>query len=88
MRLKEKWEKLSFRQKLLILLRDISLYAVLLSALPYMLIGFDNSLLVLICLPVSAAAQAFLSWKEDRKTAMFFLLAVIFVFVMYVVSAV
>lgn len=86
MRLKEKWEKLSFQQKLLILLRDLSLYTVLLSALPHVLSDFDNTLLVLICLPVSAIAQAILSWKRDRKTALFFLFSAIFIFVMYVIS--
>lgn len=86
MKLKERWRTLTKWQKLLILLRDLTLYTVLLSALPRVLSDYDNSLLVLICLPVSAIAQAILSWKRDRKTALFFLFAAIFVFGMYLIS--
>ena len=88
MKLKEKWKLLPAWQKVLIILRDLTLYAVLFSAIPHISGIFDNSILVLICLPVSAISQAALSWKQDRKTAVFFLLSAIFVFVMYVVSAV
>ena len=88
MKLKEKWKLLPAWQKALIILRDFALYAVLLSAIPHICGVFDNSILVLICLPISAFSQAVLSWKQDRKTAIFFLLGAIFVFVMYVVSAV
>jgi len=86
MKLREKWKELSVWEKTLIIIRDFSLYAVLLSALPYILGYFDNSLLVLVCLPLSAISQAALSWKRDRKTASLFLFGAIFVLVMYVVS--
>lgn len=86
MSMRETWKAYSKRKKCLILLRDLPLYAVLLSVLPNLLTEFDNSLLVLICLPVSAFAQATLSWKQDRKMALFFLFGAIFVFAMYAVS--
>ncbi len=86
MKLREKWKELSAWEKMLIIIRDVALYAVLLSALPYVLEYFDNSLLVLVCLPLSAISQAALSWKRDRKTALFFLFGAIFVLVMYVIS--
>ena len=86
MKLREKWKELSAWEKMLIIIRDVALYAVLLSALPYVLEYFDNSLLVLVCLPLSAISQAALSWKRDRKTALLFLFSAIFVLVMYVVS--
>ena len=86
MKLKEKWKALPVWQKVLIVIRDLALYAVLLSALPYMLTDFDNSFLVLVCLPLAAFSQAALSWKQDRKTAFFFVFGAIFVFVMYVIS--
>jgi len=86
MRMRETWRSYSKRKKCLILLRDLPLYAVLLSAVPHILGYFDNSMLVLICLPVSAISQAALSWKQDRKTAIFFLFSAAFVFVMYTIS--
>ena len=86
MKLKEKWNTLPAWQKVLIIVRDLGLYAVLLSALPHMLAYFDNSLLILVCLPLSALSQAVLSWKQDRKTAFFFVFGAIFVFVLYVIS--
>ena len=88
MKLKETWKALPVWQKILIVIRDVCLYAVLLSAIPHVLRDLDNSAMVLICLPASALSQAVLSWKQDRKTALFFLLAAIFVCVMYVVSTV
>lgn len=86
MSLKEKWSTLPVWQKVLIIIRDLGLYAVLLSALPHILVDFDNSLLILVCLPISALSQAALSWKRDRKTAFYFVFAAIFVFAMYVIS--
>ena len=86
MKLKEKWNTLPAWQKVLIIVRDLGLYAVLLSALPHMLADFDNSLLILVCLPLSALSQAVLSWKQDRKAAFFFVFGAIFVFVLYVIS--
>ncbi len=86
MKLREKWKELSAWEKTMIIIRDFALYAMLLSALPYVLGYFDNSLLVLVCLPLSAISQASLSWKRDRKTALLFLFGAIFVFAMYAVS--
>ena len=86
MKLKEKWNVLPVWQKVLILIRDLALYAVVFSALPYILTDFDNSLLILICLPLSALSQAALSWKQDRKTAVFFLFDAAFVVGMYTIS--
>ena len=86
MSLKEKWSTLPVWQKVLILIRDLALYAVVFSALPYMLADFDNSILILVCLPLSALSQAALSWKRDRKTSIFFLFGAAFVFVMYTIS--
>lgn len=88
MKLKEKWKSLPVWQKAMIVVRDVGLYAVLLSALPHLLVDFDNSLLVLVCLPLASAAQAALSWKNDRKTALFFVFAAIFILVFYVISVV
>lgn len=86
MKRKEKADALPAWQKMLCIIRDLALYAVLFSAVPYILVDFDNSLLVLVCLPLSAFSQAALSWKQDRKTAVFFLFGAAFVFVMYIVS--
>lgn len=86
MKLKEKWNDLAAWQKVLIGIRDMALFAVLFSALPYIWMDFDNSFLILVCLPLSAIAQAALSWKKDRKTAIFFLFGAVFVFVMYMIS--
>ena len=86
MKLKETWNSFSKGQKILILLRDLPLYLVLLSVLAGLIWEFDNSILVLICLPVSALSQMGLSWKRDRKTALFFLYAAFFVVLMYIIS--
>ena len=86
MGLKEKWKTYSKWQKACIILRDVGLYAVLLSALPHVLGYFDNSMLILVCLPLAAAAQAALSWKQDKKTAFIFMFGAIFVVVFYFIS--
>ena len=86
MKLKEKWKGMALWQKICIALRDLGLYTVLFSALPHVLTEFDNSVLVLVCLPLSAGAQAALSWKNDRKTALFFLFGGIFIFVIWLIS--
>lgn len=87
MKLKEIWNSYSAGRKALILLRDLPLYLVLLFALTGLIWEIDNSMLVLICLPVSALAQTLLSWKQDRKTALFFLFSACFVVVVYIISA-
>lgn len=87
MKRKDLWKSLSAGQKLAVILRDIGLYAVLFSALPHVLADYDNAVLVLICLPLSAVSQATLSWKENRKLSLFFLFAAVFVLAMYCVSA-
>ena len=88
MGLKEKWKTYSKWQKTCIILRDVGLYVVLLSALPHVLGYFDNSMLVLVCLPLAATAQAALSWKSDRKTALFFLFGAVFVLIFYWISVI
>lgn len=87
MKIKEKWKALHTWQKAAILLRDIPLYAVLLSAPARMIWNFDNSFLVLICLPLASFSQAVLSWKENRKLSVFFFVTALFVIVMYRISA-
>lgn len=86
MKLKEKWRGLPIWQKALVMIRDAALYAVLLSALPHIVADFDNSFLVLVCLPISGLSQAALSWKQDKKISLFFLFGAVFVFVMYMIS--
>ncbi|MBQ2854421.1 MAG: hypothetical protein IJE81_03005 [Oscillospiraceae bacterium] len=87
MKLIEKWKALQIWQKAAIILRDIPLFAVLLSAPAHIIWDFDNSVLVLICLPLACVSQAVLSWRENRKLSLFFLFAALFVIVMYWISA-
>ena len=86
MKRKETWNSFSKGQKILILLRDLPLCLVLLSVLAGLIWEFDNSVLGLICLPVSALSQMGLSWKRDRKTALFFLFAAFFISALLLVA--
>ena len=76
-KLKDMWNGMTGFEKTMVILRDMGCFLAILSV---------SRTVVAVMLPVVALAQAALSWKRSRATALFFLGFLLFFFAVYFIS--
>lgn len=86
-KLKDMWKGMNGFEKTMFILRDMGCFLAVLSGLLELLgILSGSRTVVAVMLPVVAVAQAALSWKRSRATALFFLGFLVFFFVVFFIS--
>ena len=86
-KLKDMWNGMTGFEKTMVILRDMGCFLAILSGLLEVLgILPVSRTVVAVMLPVVALAQAALSWKRSRATALFFLGFLLFFFAVYFIS--
>ena len=83
---KSAWKNMTCSEKTLVLIRDIACFGILLTALLNLFEFAYIGTIVAVLLPVAAIAQALLSWKRSRATALFFLVFLGFFVLIYFIS--
>ena len=85
-KLKSAWKNMTGFEKTLVMIRDLACFGIILTALLNLFELLYIGTLIDVLLPVAAIAQALLSWKRSRATALFFLAFLVFFILIYFIS--
>lgn len=85
-KLKSAWKNMTGFEKTLVMIRDLACFGIILTALLNLFELLYIGTFIDVLLPVAAIAQALLSWKRSKATALFFLAFLVFFILIYVIS--
>lgn len=84
-KLKSAWKDMTKFEKAMVSIRDMGCFCAIITALLKLFGLIPHGAMAAVLLPVVALAQAALSWKRSRATALFFLgFLIFFIFVFFV----
>lgn len=85
-RLKSAWKNMTTFEKAMVSIRNMGCLCLIITALLQLFGLIPYGAMAVVLLPVVALAQAALSWKRSRATALFFLVFLVFFFLVFFVS--
>lgn len=85
-KLKDAWKSMTKFEKTMISVRDMACFCAIVTALLTVLGLVPQGAVIAVMLPIAALAQAALSWKRSRGTALFFLAFLVFFFFVFFIS--
>ena len=85
-KLKSAWKNMTGFEKTLVMIRDLACFGIILTALLNLFELLYIGTFIDVLLPVAAIAQALLSWKRSKATALFFLAFLVFFILIYFIS--
>ena len=83
---KEAWKNLTGFEKVMFCIRDMGCLCAICAGVLYVLEVLPDVSIAAVMLPIVAIAQAGLSWKHNRATALFFLGFLVFFFLVFFLS--
>ena len=85
-KLKDAWKNMTIFEKTMVSIRGVACFCIIVTALLYVFRVVSHSTMAAVMLPIAALAQAALSWKRSRGTALFFLAFLVFFCFLFFIS--
>lgn len=82
-KLKSVWKNMTKFEKAMVSIRDMGCFCAVITALLKLFGLIPYGAMAAVLLPVVALAQAALSWKRSKATALFFLAFIVFFFFVF-----
>ena len=85
-KLKSSWKSMTRFERAMVSIRDMGCFCAVITAMLKLFGLIPYGAMAAVLLPVVALAQAALSWKRSRATAVFFLGFIVFFFFVFILS--